>query len=281
VDHSVAGSLALLVEGDGKAILYSGDLRLHGRNPRLIEQLLHRASGKQIDILLMEGTNFSLGRGKGHSEHELQERIATEIREASGLVFALFTPTHLDRLETFIRAGAAAGRTFVPDLYAAYTMHMFQRPGAAWSDTRKFPIYFNELGDRKIGRSKVAPDFKKRRIEKERLLTEQSRYVVAARPSTFELDFQSSVPDGATLIYSMWSGYLNQPDWRQVRSWSDSSGSRFVHHHTSGHIFAEDIHRLIEQVNPKRVVPVHTTEPHLFPLVGETEQLKDALAVQV
>lgn len=36
VDHSIFGSVAFLVEADGKVLLYSGDLRNHGRKPGMM-----------------------------------------------------------------------------------------------------------------------------------------------------------------------------------------------------------------------------------------------------
>jgi ribonuclease J len=95
VDHSAPGCLAFLVESKGSTIVYSGDLRLHGRNQQCFETLKTGLRGKTINALLMEGTTLSTGRGKGLTELELEEKIHEEILKAPGLVFALFSPLHL------------------------------------------------------------------------------------------------------------------------------------------------------------------------------------------
>src|SRR5581483_3570922 len=39
VDHSIYGSVAFLIEAEGKTVLYSGDFRNHGRKPGMIRDL--------------------------------------------------------------------------------------------------------------------------------------------------------------------------------------------------------------------------------------------------
>lgn len=55
VDHSIFGCLAYLIEAGGKSILYTGDLRLHGRKPGMARSLIEGLAGRQIDAMLMEG----------------------------------------------------------------------------------------------------------------------------------------------------------------------------------------------------------------------------------
>ena len=54
VDHAAPDSRALLVEADGQRLLYSGDLRAHGRQRNLFDRLPDAA--KPIDVLILEGT---------------------------------------------------------------------------------------------------------------------------------------------------------------------------------------------------------------------------------
>lgn len=52
VDHSAYGACAYLIECDGKRILYSGDIRLHG-----VKGVLYKNLPQDVDYLLLEGTN--------------------------------------------------------------------------------------------------------------------------------------------------------------------------------------------------------------------------------
>jgi len=52
VDHSAFDSYAMVVEAAGRRLMYTGDLRGHGRKSRLFEEMLARPPA-QIDTLLM------------------------------------------------------------------------------------------------------------------------------------------------------------------------------------------------------------------------------------
>ena len=73
VDHSAFDAQAFLLEADGQRVLYSGDLRLHGRKPGMAHTLLDALSEKPVDALVMEGTHFSEDRQPGLTEVELED----------------------------------------------------------------------------------------------------------------------------------------------------------------------------------------------------------------
>jgi ribonuclease J len=211
VNHSAPGCLAFLIESNDRRIFYSGDLRLHGRQENLLKTLERDLLGKRIDVLLMEGTNLSANRDKGTSETELEQELAKHFAAAPGLVFGIFSPQHLDRLKSFINASQISGRTFVPDLYTAYVMHMFQGEGfISPKGAGAVPVFFNEAGLNKISRSELYVSFLRNEISREELLANPRNYVLPARHSTFDLDFPE-IPRGSTFIYSLWKGYLQQP----------------------------------------------------------------------
>src|SRR5207249_2135705 len=92
VDHSIYGGLAILIEAENKRILYSGDLRLHGRKPGMAKALIEAVRDKPIDVLLMEGTHIGHPEYRGPGEYELEKSIAGLIESASGIVLASFSP---------------------------------------------------------------------------------------------------------------------------------------------------------------------------------------------
>ena len=131
VDHSAFDARAFLLEGDGQWVLYSGDLRLHGRKPGMARTLLAALRDKPVDARIMEGTHFSEDRQPGLTETRLEDVIYEDIRTAPGLVLAAFSPMHADRLVTFYKAAHRAGRTFVVDHYAAYVFSWCPRKPAS------------------------------------------------------------------------------------------------------------------------------------------------------
>ena len=115
VDHSAYGSAAFLIEAGGKTILYSGDIRLHGRKTGMAKTLLAAMKDKAVDVLLMEGTLLGSTRPKGLNEYELEKEIAEHVNSTTGLVLASFSPQHVDRLVGFIKAAQRTRRTFVAE----------------------------------------------------------------------------------------------------------------------------------------------------------------------
>jgi ribonuclease J len=270
VDHSAFDSMAFLIEADGKRILYSGDLRLHGRKPGMAKNLIAAARKQSVDLLLMEGTHFGADRKRGVTEKELEEQALEHIRQTNGIVLALFSPMHVDRLVTFYKAAKRSGRIFVVDPYAAFVMHLVSgqchipRPTAR----AHIRVYYNRHFETTYQRRKlrkIFDMFQEDRITEQEILERPERHVMIYRISMAKLDFGGGIiPAGARCLYSYWDGYLKRPEWTEFIERVKSAGGDFLECHTSGHIFAEDIVEFVRAVGPRTVVPIHTFEPWQF-----------------
>ena len=84
------------------------------------------------------------------------------------------------------------------------------------------------------------------------------------RPSMLESDFGGILPDGSRCLYSRWTGYLQQPEWQMTKAKLEEANGDLIEAHTSGHIFAQDIVTLVNEIAPKQIVPIHTFEPLNF-----------------
>ena len=198
VDHSVFGSVALLIEAEGKAVLYSGDLRMHGRKPGMTKRLWAAMQEKTIDVLVMEGTHLGLGISDGQNEYELEKEIVGHIESAPGLVLASFSPQHVDRLVAFIRAAMQTKRTFVADIYCAYVIHLIALDTIP-KPTREdgIPVFYP---------SRLAASLKRRRLHKihnmfldsqitlAEILETPTRHIMLFRPSMIDDDFGGRMP---------------------------------------------------------------------------------------
>jgi ribonuclease J len=267
VDHSTYGCVAYLLEADGKTLLYSGDLRWHGRKPELIEHLATQIARRSIDALLMEGTHVGSGRGKGKNEYQLETEILGTIKDARKLVLASFSPQDVDRLITYVNATRDAGRIFVADAYAAFVMHLLTKdprvPTLGAADHIR--VYWNASYLKKRNRGKLDAGISKaRRIELDEILAAPQHHVMVFRPSMTALDFGDRLPAGCRCIYSAWRGYLEKQDWVDCQRKVSEAGGDFLPRHTSGHIYEEDLVELVRRMNPKRVIPIHTFEPQGF-----------------
>ena len=269
VDHSIFGCLAYLIEADGKSILYTGDIRLHGRKPGMAKRLIEVLSGRSVDVMLMEGTHFGFPDGNEVTEYELEDEIVDLVDQAPGLVLASFSPQHVDRLVAFIRAAKKTNRTFVADVYTAFILHMISSetpvpvPGKDNLVRVYYPKTFEDSATRR-GLKKISDQFEPSRISMEEIQATPSHYIMVFRPSMLEPDFGGVFSSGTLCLYSRWTGYLEKPDWKQTKEKIDEAEGMLAEVHTSGHILSSDIARFVEAISPKTVVPVHTFEPELF-----------------
>jgi ribonuclease J len=269
VDHSAFDSMAFLIEAEGKRILYSGDLRLHGRKPGMIEGLLEAASKGPIHVLIMEGTNVIPSGKPQKTEWDLEKELIGHIQQSKGIVLANFSPLHVDRLVGFFKAAANTGRTFVADPYAALVMNKASQycgvPDPARD--RRIKVFFHrsfeEAYERK-GLSYVRNLFWENRIPLDSIRENPNQFVMVFRPSMVAQDFGGTLPPSASFIYSYWTGYLEQPHWAQFRDLLTQSGGQFISAHTSGHIGADDLRKFIDRMNSQRVIPIHTLTPEAF-----------------
>ena len=280
VDHSIYGSVAYLLEADGERIIYSGDLRMHGRKPGMMHDLVASMKFKEIDVLLMEGTHFGFPDGQKETEYDVEAQITKLIGEAPELVLASFSPQNVDRLVAFIRAAIKTKRILVVDVYTAFVMHLIRneiglpQPGQDECVRIFYPKAFENSVERKR-LQKISDLFIESRIEWSDVFADPSKYLMVFRPSMLRMDFENQLPKKTLCLYSRWKGYLEQPEWLDTRKAVEQSGGIIEVVHTSGHIFSEDIIGFVKSIAPKRVVPIHTFEPHLF-----CEQFENAWPLQ-
>lgn len=269
VDHSIYGAQAFLIESEDKTLLYSGDLRMHGRKPGMHKSLIEAAKNRTIDVMLMEGTHISHTDHRGSSEYSLEDEITAHIRPATGLVLASFSPQHVDRLVGFFRATKKTNRIFIADAYTAFVMHLIAseipipRPESSEDVKVFFPKFFEETYEKKRLESfftLMSPA----RIGMKEIRSNPSRYVMVFRPSMLESDFDGSLPNRSRCLYSRWTGYLLQPEWQMAKAKLEDAGGDLIEAHTSGHIFAQDIITLVNAIAPKLIVPIHTFDPQEF-----------------
>jgi len=141
VDHSVPGACAYLIEYDGGKLVYTGDLRFHGRMGHVTENSIQELAVTRPDAILIEGTNLRgddtfaakepafARRFALWSEQDVETKALEEIQKAHGLVIADFGMKDLDRLMTFRRVARATGRRLAILPRDAYIVRLAQEAG--------------------------------------------------------------------------------------------------------------------------------------------------------
>jgi ribonuclease J len=265
VDHSIFGSVAFLIEAEGKTILYSGDFRNHGRKPGMIRGLLDHLKTKTVDVLIVEGTHFGAEREQGLTEYQLEDRIVELVQSAPALVMATFSAMDVDRIVTLYKAAQKANRIFVVDAYTAFVLYLIGRQARVPRPSRDMGIrvFFNHLFERR-NLDTIREKFQIDRIGLAEILAEPTKDLMVFRPSMVQFDFQGQLPLHCRCLYGYWKGYLTKPDWVNLQKQIAQVDGDFIPAHVSGHAYVEDIVSFVNSVNAKIVIPIHTFEPQMY-----------------
>lgn len=263
VDHSAYDAYSLLIEADGQSFFYSGDFRLHGRKSSLMEELINNPP-KDIDLLLMEGTNISdSSRQKSTiSENDLLEVFTREFKVTQGLSLIQTSTQNIDRIVTIFKACKMAKKSLVIDLYTALILEATGKSSIPQSFWEGVELYLPISQRKQVIDQKLFNELKlhsKNRIYLEDLLSSPQNKVLIFRPSML-MDFrkEKDLFDGAKFIYSLWEGYWNRESNQSFRNWLESYNIPKISIHTSGHVHPEDWIKFGQGLNPKSIIPIHT-----------------------
>jgi len=285
VDHSALDAYMFYIEAGGKHILFTGDFRDHGIQGKQLWRILDAfVVPKGVDLLMTESTMLGRKQASGQegavlTEEELGRRAAVLFREHK-YNFVLVSSTNLDSIMEFYH-NTPPEMPFVCDFYQARlivtAMEGMQRRRGMFPDYRTSPAHpalrvldpeHRKWEDVRSRGLRLERPLDLQPIEKEEL--ERDGFVMLVRKnsnpereSIFEEMRDEYYPLDGQIIYSMWDGYL-KPDHLD-KALADYIGDcQPVHLHTSGHAYVETIARLIETVQPKRIVPMHTEKPEEF-----------------
>jgi len=266
VDHSAYDAYAVLVEADGKRLFYSGDLRAHGRKGSLFQRLItHPPAG--VDVLLMEGTTIGRNVDAFPTETDLEEQFVELFLQTEGMALVWCSGQNIDRLVTVMRACVKTGRQFIIDMYTAHILRATgneRLPQAGWEHVK---VFLPHAQRRQIIRRRefdLAKSYRPWRIFPEQLGHTAARSVMLFRPSMIDDLEKASCLRGSRLIYSLWSGYLEDPKNTRFLKWLKRHDVKLDHCHTSGHAAVKDLIRLRQAFPKAPVVPIHTADADRF-----------------
>ncbi|MDO8962929.1 MAG: MBL fold metallo-hydrolase [Coriobacteriia bacterium] len=267
VDHAAPDSRALLVEADGQRLLYSGDLRAHGRTGHRFEAMLEDERLRGVEVLLLEGTTLGVAAGSHgmQSEQDVEEDLV-KLAQASRdkLLAVVAAGQNVDRLVSCYRAAKRTDRLLVIDPYQAFVLSKLAGlssaiPQFTWENVRVSfaPHQVSRL--KEAGLMDVVYEMRRHgKASSDSLKAEPGRHLMCSRGSWGTTKLLDHIgPDHVELVWSMWGGYWSRPGCA-MREWAEREGvsARFIH--SGGHAWPADLARLVEKLGAKRVVWVHT-----------------------
>ena len=298
VDHSVLGATAFGVRTSAGWVVYTGDLRLHGKQAGLTKRFIAEVARLRPVVLICEGTHPSTE--KPLTEAEVFANSLETVRRAGGLVVADFGPRSVERLLSFLEIAQETGRRLVltpKDLYLLEALRAAGEPGVPdpYMDERTV-LYVRPKGMLFTWERALLERFcslcPERVVDAEKVRAEQHGFILCFSYYDFHalLDID---PRGGTYIYSSSEAFDEEMliDHERVRNWINFFGFKLYGSlgrdreksgfHASGHLHGPGLEELVERISPEILIPVHTENREffrrfegvcrvLFPAKGET-----------
>lgn len=266
VDHSGFDAYAFVIKADNKCIVYTGDLRDHGRKKKATDYFIKNIPTGN-DALLIEGTMMSRIGEVVETEENIEKKAYDFMKSKANPVFVLQASTNIDRLVGMYRVAKRSGRIFVMDIFTAHIVAQLDssipKPGE-FKDVRVFyPYHLTKRMFKDAEGKRLMKQFNQYWISR-RELGRRNDYCMLIRESMLsDLQHIQNI-EGSGFIYSMWSGYKKQEKMKRILEYSKLNNMKMIDLHTSGHASVESLQKIICSVEPKNLIPIHTENPNLF-----------------
>ncbi len=286
VDHSIPGACSWGIETSSGWVIYSGDLRLHGRHGELTESMMKEAARLRPRALILEGTNVD--KTSNVYEQEVYKNGFKAINGATGLVIADFSPRDVNRLLTFLQIARDTDRklTILPkDAYLLKTMRLLEPeiPDIAQEDA--IAIYQKTTASKSPDSwlRNIYYDYSSKVVLAKDVNSNQGDFILCF--SFWDLNELPSIRPRAGSLYVFSSSEPHNEEqemdfWRlhhwlehfQLRAfglplykkgkWEIPEEEKGLH--ASGHACGLDLVRIAREIQPELLIPVHSEKPEFY-----------------
>ena len=280
VDHSICGANAFVIETSAGNIVYTGDIRFHGRRSNYSHFFVEKAAEFDPVLMLSEGTRVSERTSFG--ELDLERELKKEMSDIKGLVIVNFPARDTDRMRSFIEASKSVGRKLVINMKQAYTLSVLEKNGVSevprldevgiYIPKKSWGVLNNDDYPHNIQLADYSK-WEQEMLNKSNAVTDEEirenpkEYVF--RCDFYELKYLFDVqpPDGSIYIKSVTEPFDEEMEIEKAKAnnWLELFNLLpYIPLHCSGHASGAEIQDMIQKIAPKKVIPIHTEEPEDF-----------------
>lgn len=286
VDHSLRGAMAFLIETSKGIVLYTGDLRFHGWRADKTEFFIQECKKREIAVLITEGTR---AEDKNNlTEQYLVNLIIDACRDKpytlrAELIITQFPARDIDRMYSFYRASVELKRKLVVDMKQAKLLDLWaERFNLDFADDIRIHIppkswhLINRKGeiddglieqDYQIWERKYLND--PRAIYNEEIKRDQTKFILYLSNYSIQNLIDIKPNYNSIFIRSSSEPFSDEMeiDNERFMNWYKLMGineDQQYQLHCSGHAPFDKIKEMIHEINPKFIIPVHTSEPEKF-----------------
>ena len=286
VDHSIPGACAWGIETSSGWIIYSGDLRLHGKREQVTRKFIEEAGKLRPRALILEGTNVT--REKNVFEREVYDNGLKAIKGAGGLVIADFPPRDVGRLLTFLQIARDTNRKLAilpKDAYLLNTMRLLEPEIPDIAQEASIVIYQDTIASKSPNRwlQNLCRDYGSKMVLAEDVRSAEDKFILCF--SFWDINELPSLrpKPGSLYVFSSSEPHDEEQeiDFRRLHSWLrhfeicgfglpvEKNGDWEIPEeerglHASGHACGPDLLEVARGIKPEVLIPVHSEHPDFY-----------------
>lgn len=280
LDHSIYGATAYAVNTSSGWIVYTGDLRIHGRHREKTMRFAREARSLDPKMLVIEGTRISR-QDREESEEEVYGKCLDACQAEKGIVIADFSPRNFERLETFLEIARKTDRRLVVLAKDAYLLEAVRCAGSE-NKIQDLLIYNDLKIKRDAYEKQIQEKYPDKLLGPKDISKEPEKYLLCY--SFWDMKHLLDIkPKNGSYIYSSSEAYNEEQiidffrlwNWLQffnlkVRGFKIASREGKAQpefekgYHASGHASTSELLKIIREIDPEIVLPIHTENPEYF-----------------
>jgi ribonuclease J len=267
VAHSIPGASMMLFYTSGGKLLYSGDFKIQGWDKELTLRTIDFLKREGVDLMLCEGTRIK--SKQIITEEQVHNDIETIFKKVhQGVIFIEYSYRDINRFETIAKIAKRYNRILaIPPEWYYYLKELKQRGFIG--------EIFNKNSVKLLGRRKITT----RGVWEKTLLQEEetvSPFFIAKNQDKFAVGLSFfKLPDLIDIQPQKGSAYIqstSEPfneemeiDLIRLKNWLNHFKIEiFEKPHASGHISGVELEKVIKEINPQKLIPIHTDYPQYF-----------------
>lgn len=274
VDHSVPGAYGFIIHSSAGPIVYTGDLRMHGLRSNQTKDFIKEATEVKPIALITEGTRISEKKTNA-SELTVYNQAKKALLDNKKMSIVDFNFKDVDRFSTFYRIAKELNKKLVISFKHACFLeqyHQDKKLNAPKSTDAQIKIL---LPKRNTGTYDKNEDYKDKFIKKrldypnivqpKDIRKNPSKYIVVLNYWYFN-SLVDLKPYKGKYIHSLSEPFNEEMEisYDRMKNWLDHFDLTLVQSHCSGHINGQDLKKILTDIHPKRLFPVHTEYPQEF-----------------
>lgn len=291
VDHSVPGAYGFIIHTSKGAVVYTGDLRLHGLHAEDTMDFVRRAKEVKPIAMITEGTRIDVPK-TDESEPKVYAESKKQILMNDKLAIVDFNFKDVDRFKTFYQIACETNKKLVISFKHACYLDRYctdkkldvpncSGPNICLFKQRRMTGTYDDAD--------YTDSFVKERLNLSNIVTAED---IVKKPEDYIVVlnfwyFNTLVdlnPENGLYIHSLSEPFNEEMEMSHDRmsNWLNHFKMRYVQSHCSGHINGPDMKELLNMINAKIVYPVHTEYPGKFrDISAKVKMIKEGMVYKL